>query len=432
MALNNLNKPVKISILVTVVLLVGFLLYMLTTRSESVYETDSWHKSYSPSDKGPYGTFVFKELLDTNNIFKNFVKINNTLSEKLVDNEDENDIYLFIGDEYHIDEEDFDVLSSFVVGGNTAIISCVELPDFMLDFFFVDMNKALGTNYDSVQTFKFMHPDLRHKAYNFKHIYNNEVTRYHWTYINKDNFQFLSSDISILGKNGSGDINCINVPFGEGNFIIHTNPYVFTNISMFQNDGFYYAENLIKHTPHGMIQWDAYNLQYHYRYDANGDHEARGNNGSGGNSNRSVFTFLFNHTSLTWAFFLLLATAILYGLFMSKRRQKIIGAAEARENSSLRYIETVSSLYLQERKHNKLIRLQKASFIDFVSNHYFITSHKIDDKYVDRLSQKSGIDKDKIIDLFTDFEALSEQSNVSDNELISLQQKIEYFYKKCK
>jgi hypothetical protein len=129
---------------------------------------------------------------------------------------------------------------------------------------------------------------------------------------------------------------------------------------------------------------------------------------------------------------LLILTAILYAFFKGKRRQNIIRAIELKENSSLSYIETVSSLYLQERKHFKLVKLQKRSFIDFIANHYYIRSPKIDDSYVKNISYKSGIDEAKISDIFMTLEVLSLQTEVSDSELIGLQQKIENFYKTCK
>ncbi len=431
MALNKLKKSVKITILVGAVLLIGVVLYFVVNPNRS-FETQSWRKSYSPSDKGPYGTYVFKELLDTNGIFSSFVEINNTLEEELEDDYEENDIYLFIGQKYHIDEDDFEYLKEFVDFGNTALISAEKLPDHVLDFFFIKLNSAYERHNDSVQVHSFTHQELTAKKYWFKYIYNNLTERTEWTYFKDNNFQYYSGDIDILGYNANQQINFISIPYGDGAFYLHTSPYNFTNISFFRNDGFEYAEDLIKHIPHGMVQWDAYNLRFHFRNNQSGSGSGSGSSGKRGEGQRSVLEFIFKHTTLTWAFFLLLFTGVFYLIFKGKRQQKIIGAIESKENSSLRYIETVSSLYLQERKHNKLVLLQKKSFIDFITNHYFIVSPKINQKYVDKIHIKSGIDKERIKAIFVSLEELSHQEVVTDIELIELQQKIEYFYKKCK
>lgn len=421
-----MSKPVKIAIVVAAALLIGFTLYIVNKPKE-VFETEGWHKSFSPSDKGPYGTFVFKELLDTNGIFGDFVKINSALEENLVDNEDENDIYLFIGDDYYIDRSDFDILKNFVSDGNTALISSYNLPDFILDFVFIKLNSVYKTVYDTTIQLIFDHEKLTDSLYQFNYIYNNKPEFFDWHVFNDSNFQYHDDDVKVLGRNQNQGINFIEVPYGDGSFFIHSIPYVFTNISMFQNDGFTYAEKVIAHLPYGIVQWDAYNLRSHF----SSNNESKKNNRSTSKS-RSLFEFLFKHQSLTWAFFTLLFTALLYLIFKGRRKQKVIGPVESKENSSLRYLETVSSLYLQERKHDKLIRLQKKSFIDFIANHYFISSHKIDDKYITKLTEKSGISKETIVNIFTELETLSNQELVSDAELIELQQKIEYFYKKCK
>ena len=422
-----MSRNVKILIVIVAAVLIGLGFYLINNYNRS-FVTDSWKESYSPSDKGPYGTFVFKELLDTNGIFSNFIELNGKLEDKLEDNLEENDIYFFIGKQYYLSNDDFESLKSFVENGNTALISSEDLPNNLKDFFFVKLNATFEKQTDTAQTLKFNHPRFSNENYKFNYINNNLVKNYSWVYFQPNNFQYIDQETIILGQDETEKINFIEIPFGEGSFYLHTTPYSFTNISMFQNQGFEYAEDLIHHLEYGLIQWDTYNLRYHYDR-SNGEED--GGNGNNDSNKRSIFEFIFKHTSLTWAFGILLFTAILYAFFKGKRRQKVIGAIELKENSSLRYIETVSSLYLQERKHNKLIHLQKITFIDFIANRYFIVSHKIDEKYVERLNNKSGIESDLIKSIFISFETLINNEFVSDNELIELQQKIEYFYKKC-
>lgn len=417
-----MGQNTKILIIVLATLVIGFIIYLFSRQSTD-FETESWYESYAPTDKGPYGTYVFKELLDTNGIFESFIQIDSKLEDQLIDNEDENDIYFFIGKEHFITETAFEELLYFVSSGNTAFISAEVLPDHVLDFFFLEMNKAYEYNKDSSQTFKLRSYPFSSNSYNFKFIHNNQSISKRWKYLQKNNIEYQTSSPKTLGNNSQGQINFIEIPYDEGSFFLHTSPYQFTNIAMFRYDGFTYAEDLIHHFPYGKIQWDIYNLTYHYE------------NSNSENTNthkRSVFQFIFQHTTLIWAFILLAITALLYAFFNGKRRQNIVVATELKQNSSLNYIETVSSLYLQERKHNKLVKLQKQSFIAFIANHYYIRSHKIDDKFIASVSLKSGIDSTKITAIFSELETLANQIEVSDQELIDLQQKIEHFYKTCK
>ncbi|MFK8037549.1 MAG: DUF4350 domain-containing protein [Crocinitomicaceae bacterium] len=409
-------------------LLIGSVIYYFNSGND-VFETESWVESYSPKDKGPYGTYVFKELLDTTGIFESFIQIENRLEDRLIDNEDENDIYFFIGRENFISEDAFGTLIDFVSEGNTAFISTQNLPDYVLDFFFLKMNYVYDYEYDTSQSFKFLSSHFSQHNYDFTFVNNNQTANRNWVYFQPDNIIYQSDLPKILGKNDNGKINFIEIPFDEGSFFLHTNPYQFSNLSLFRFDGFQYVEDLIHHLPYGKIQWDIYNLNYHY------SSSTSNSEGSGGESNpnkRSVFQFIFQHLALTWAFVILALTAFLYAIFKGKRRQNIVHAIEQKENSSLSYIETVSSLYLQERKHVKLIKLQKQSFIDFIGNHYYIRSHKIDDKYINAITAKSGVEERVLVDLFKSFETLSVQTEVLDDELIRLQQKIEHFYKTCK
>ncbi|MBK9592374.1 MAG: hypothetical protein IPO32_13065 [Crocinitomicaceae bacterium] len=56
---------------------IGFLLLLYFfggKMRQQEYVTDSWEETYNPSDKGPYGTYMLKELLDTTGLFGNFYR----------------------------------------------------------------------------------------------------------------------------------------------------------------------------------------------------------------------------------------------------------------------------------------------------------------------------------------------------------------------
>ncbi|MFD1551457.1 hypothetical protein DNU06_13355 [Putridiphycobacter roseus] len=419
-----MNKTAKIWIIVGATLLIGLVVYIVN-KSNSSFVTDSWHESYAPTDKGPYGTYVFKELLDTTGIFESFIQLDQDIENNLVDHEDLNDIYFFIGLENYMSEANFDYLIDFVENGNTAFISTPKMSAYMLDYLFLKLNETYQYSKDSIQQFYFTNPTINQKPFPFKFIKNNRAEIHSWVSFNPDNFIYLAGETKVLGQSSNQQPNFIKIPLEGGTIYLHSTPYLFSNIAFFRFNGIKYAENIIKHLPPGKIQWDIYNLDYHSKSEEN-------EGGNKGSNNRSFFEFIFKHTALKWGFIILLITALLYAIFKGKRKQDIIPAISLKTNSSLRYLETVSSLYLQARKHNKLAEIQKKVFLAFIADKYFIKTNKINAEYVIKLAAKSGVAIENINAIFISFKTLSDKEMVTDEELIKLQQEIEYFYKTCK
>jgi hypothetical protein len=128
----------------------------------------------------------------------------------------------------------------------------------------------------------------------------------------------------------------------------------------------------------------------------------------------------------------LLIGALLYVLFKGKRMQKVIPATELKENTSMKYVNTLSSLYQQQGSHTKLISLKEKTFMNFIAERYYIHAQKANEAFIDKVAVKSQVDKVLITEIFNLFHQLEGISQVTDDQLILLHQKIEYFYKKCK
>lgn len=431
-----MSKAAKISIIAGVVVVFIILLYFFggasKEKDKTTFVIDDWDMTYDPYDRGPYGTFVLKELLDTARLFGNFIEMNKKLEKALKDSAGINDIYFFVGEENYMDYESVNYLQEFVLNGNTVFMSANAFPDDFIDDFTFDPDSLFLYPYheDSSQHFKFTHPSLQSKRYSSTFVYNNRTDTLTWNYFNPLNFDVYGDDtIYCLGTNTKDKWNFIKVKYGEGYVFLHSTPYLFTNISLMKRSGFEYAENIFSHIPPGRIQWDRYNLETHYeQYNNDGD----GDDTGGDEERRSILQFILDNPPLAWALFVLLVGALFYAIFKGRRMQRIIPPAESKENTSLAYISTVSSLYLQENQHIKLVRLKERTFLNFIADHYYITTKKVDAKFIDKVAIKSQIDREKIVELFRLFETLQSSAIVTDDELIRLHQKIEYFYKKCR
>lgn len=430
-----MSKWTKISIVAAVVILLVVLLYFFGGKKEEdtdeqQFVIDSWKETYHPTDRGPYGTYVMKELLDTTGLFGNFIQLQDDVMESLEDHPKVNDIYFFIGKQNYLPDSSCQHLLSFVAEGNTAFISTHVLPWDIAYEFFYNTDEVLdhNTEFDSVQYFKFLHPDLQAKRYKFKYIYNNETAERDWYFYDTTNFDVDRFEPVILGQNTKDRANYVKIKYGNGYFLFHSAPYSFTNISMLKRDGFRYAERVLEHIPPGRVQWDRYHLREHYSSGGNDEGDGEGN----GPPRRSPLEFILDNPPLLWAMLVLIIGALLYALYKGKRMQRIIPAAELKQNTSMEYINTLSSLYMQQGTHGKLIRLKEKTFLNFIAERYFIFTKKADEKFIERVAVKSQIEAEKIGEIFELFDHLNGVAAVSEDDLIELHKKIEYFYKNCR
>ncbi|MBN4072529.1 hypothetical protein JYT74_00685 [Crocinitomix catalasitica] len=423
-----MSKSGKIAIIGGVIALFIILLYFFGGKEkEDIYVTDNWYESYDPDDKGPYGTYVMKELLDTVRLFGNFLEINTDLDEALQDNPDVNDIYFFIGAQNYLDDSACQYLLDFINAGNTAFFSCRFYTEHWLNNFVFDSDVFYEEGvFDSVQYFKFLHPDLKSKRYENTYIFNNKVSSKYWHYFNQENFDIGWGDTIVpLGTNTVEQWNYVRIEYGGGLIFLHSTPHMFTNISLMKREGFQYAEQVLKHIPPGRVQWDRYYLYDQRWRNSLGD-------GGGGEERRSILEFIMAHPPLIFAALILLIGAMLYALFKGKRMQKIIPPGELKENTSMRYVNTLASLYMQEKKHNKLIKLKEKTFLNFFADHYYIITKEADEKFIKKVALKSQVPEEEIKEIFDLFRKLELIGEVTDEQLIILHRKIENFYKKCR
>jgi hypothetical protein len=68
-------------------------------------------------------------------------------------------------------------------------------------------------------------------------------------------------------------------------------------------------------------------------------------------------------------------------------------------------------------------------FYEHIRNKYFIATANINDEFINSLSGKSGVSKEKTQELFSLIERLQSEENVDDAELLQLNKGIENFYK---
>src|SRR3546814_789988 len=321
-------------------------------------EPVKWTRTYINTDKIPYGTYALFHLLDE--VYPDMpLEVIRVPPYNLLEDSTVSGNYLFIGPDFKADKFDQESLLNFVEEGNTAFIAAETFPPAFLDALRVRTHTSL---IGSDSLIHFVNPELGSRKYVlplrslstwFSAIDSSsedspeKMTNALATADSSATFgspSFFSITESLSGKS-----NFIRVPYGNGNFYLHSQPIMFSNYHLLRNQGHEYAFRALSYLPAHHTWWDEYYKQ--------------GRVGS-----RSLFGIIAKYPTIRWAWYLLLFGLLLYVIFRGKRRQRVIPQIEPPKNTSLEFAGVVSSLYYNQRDF-KDIGMKKAwYFEEFLRN----------------------------------------------------------------
>lgn len=163
----------------------------------------------------------------------------------------------------------------------------------------------------------------------------------------------------------------IRYQVGEGHITIHAAPLVLSNYFLLQDGNKNYLDGIWHTLPTGIshIYWNEY---YKRRAEA------------------SSFSVLWRYPATRWALITALFTLLMYVLFESKRRQKIIPVIERTENASLSFTETVGRLYYNKGNHANIAEKMIQHFLEWVRNRYYLNTNHLNSDFAQHLSKKTG------------------------------------------
>jgi hypothetical protein len=132
---------------------------------------------------------------------------------------------------------------------------------------------------------------------------------------------------------------------------------------------------------------------------------------------------------LLWAFWLAVITLILYVLINIKRKQRVINEIKANTNTTVTFTETVGRLYLQKKNNKNIAEKMITYFYEHLRNSYFLNTNQLNNEFMNSLSRKSGLPIETTQQLFSFIDTINSGKNVSDVELLRLNDLIQKFYK---
>jgi hypothetical protein len=138
---------------------------------------------------------------------------------------------------------------------------------------------------------------------------------------------------------------------------------------------------------------------------------------------------ILSRPELKWAYIVSLVSIILFMLFQSKRRQRLIPVISTPVNNTVDFVETVSYVYFNQRNHRN-IALKKLTYLfDHIRTKFYLNTLIIDDDFTEKLTHKSGMPMADTRDLVALIQYVRSQEQISDQHLIRLNNLIEEFHK---
>lgn len=366
---------------------------------------DDWSPKYGNDHDEPFGSMLVYEGLADLFPDNSIRAVDIAPSEQLVEFSENASNYIIIQHTLDVEREDAEALIRYVENGNQVFIAAAAFEGALGDSLDLDSDSF----WDIVDGEEFSKDDF----VTFTEEYDSEEK--HYPLLDNIYYDKVPSwnSSEILSHNRDGRSVFVRLDRGEGAFFIHSIPLLFTNYSMVDPVNQEYIARSFSFLPPQTTYWDEY-----YK--------------PGKLHMKSPVNFILNQRSLQWSWYLLLATIVLFIIFEGKRRQRVIPLVEPPANDTLEFTKTVGRLYFLHGDH-KDIAEKKIKFLnEYIRNRWGIPTRSYNPDFRQRLSQKSGVKRAVIDQIFDAAEKIADLKKIDQPTLHHLHAQIEEFYQKSK
>src|SRR5690606_7613479 len=315
-----------------------------------------WSKTYDQRDKIPYGLYVTREelpeILGNQAEIEDFISTNYDFLKTFLQGKEQGSL-AYIGNGFYEGKEVTDEPLRFVVRRGQACISATNFPVSLMD--------TLGIK----QPF--------HYPYNFKEVIDVEGRPFSLVDGKTAHFKdldypglFCDLDTAYTRITGYYKVedkeipNFIEIKRGEGRFLLHLEPLMFTNYYMLKEENFIYGAAVLKMLSNKEIYW--------FDDTFRGAVEAK-----------TPLRVLLQNDGLRQAWYILLFGLILFLLFKSKREQRAVHVVEPEPNLSKEFARTIATLYYESGNPGNLIQKKVEYFLYDIRTHFQLDRKSVED-----------------------------------------------------
>ena len=400
-----------------------------------------WRESYAYDDEDPFDLYVLHELLKARPA--GLEVLPDSLPQLTLDSSGTAN-YVFVGNYAYYDERNITHLLDFVERGNTAFIAAYELPEELAEHLYgpdciYNYDDGIGAT-NQYNPYNNQYPYVNvdtvlmslagsDSSYQLVNVYNWKPTPTAHAYVADYYLCDPEIDNEAIGQIDTTYVNFVRLKWGEGNFYFNTNPKYFTNYYLVDSVQHAYARDAMAVLAGGPVYWDEASrippdVARQRRQASNPRRTLRGRNLLSGNE---ALSYIQNQPELALAWYLLVVAALLYILFRGKRRQRIIPVIKQRENSSRRFIDTLSRLVFQRGNHAALARQELSNLKFFLLNRFNLRWNPADPLPAD-FGELTGANPAVIERADIEIDLVNSKSDIGESDLVRFYRGIEPLY----
>ncbi|MEI3802067.1 MULTISPECIES: DUF4350 domain-containing protein [unclassified Chitinophaga] len=402
------NKPLYIVLFVLLLLVVLVMVSGNLANKKNEQSTDMTQSSFYSKDKKAGGAYAAFKMLPQL-FMRNSVQVVTKPFARTFDKDSElkfrNNVYILVADKLFTTESDIDAMLDYVSRGNELFIA-MNTPDPLLEkhlkFVTVESNNMQSKKEGIVQRYadetipmdtSFSYPGMVSGNY-FSAVDSNTTNILGYNYKNKPNF--------------------IRIEYRSGFIYLLLNPYTFTNYFLLHKQNVKALETQMSYLINdaGNVYWDDF---------YNSQHSAQ-------SGDFSEWQVLMRYASMRWALWLAVVLLLLYVVFESKRRQRIIPDKPPVTNTSLEFVDAIGQLYYQQHNNYNLAHKMIIHFMEYIRSRYYLNTNVLNDEFIASLARKSLVPEGEIRALLQMVHHIQLEENISDDDLKDFYNRIQQFY----
>ncbi len=365
-----------------------------------------WTVTLRKDDKNPFGGYIlFKELKQ---IFpSSLIETHREPAYNVLHDKDlYATAYCIIAPNINLGKTDIKELLKYAESGNDVFIASTYISKDFLDTLGLEITNVYFNVEQDSSSFNLINPAL-HSVQNYQS--HNAFMGDYFSAIHK------KDSTVIIGINQKSEPDFIKITYGSGAIYLHCAALCFSNYFMLLDNNDEYVAKALSYIKPSVTKlfWDEY-----YK--------------AGREGADTPLRFFLSNEFLKWALWITSVGFLLYILFEMKRRQRIIPVIEPPRNTSMDFVQTVSTVYLAQ-KNNYTIAAKKIQFwFDYIRRNYFLQSPELDDAFIQQLSRKSGTDKVLTENIIQQIKFIQQNNYTDDESLLNLNSDIDKFYQLTK
>lgn len=389
------------------ILLVLLIAGSMHSGREAERSTDMSDPGFSSKDKKAGGAYAAAKLLPSLFANKPLLVVTKPFSntyKKETELHKNGNVYIIVANELFLTENDVNSLLAYVNGGNELFIAVNKMDPLL--------NQRLGL----VTKLPEDGGLLKRGSQTYLDTLNNINASYRYAGPMIERY-FTRADTSItrvIGYTMHDHPNFVRIRYGQGRIFVLLNPYTFSNYFILHNNNIEAFELQMSYLDPiaANIYWDDfYNTQKSSR-----------------NDEFSEWQVLLRYPAIRWALWLSLSLMLLYVLFESKRRQRIIPVKPQVANASLEFVDAVGELYYQQQDHANIAHKMMLHVLEYIRSRYYINTNQLDAAFAELLAHKSGADPAQVARMVRLLHEVQSNGYIDSEFVRDLYRNIQLFY----